>query len=143
VVVLEDIDARDSMRASEDDSESLAQSAEHTAAGALRDPTAPSRVEVGDPQLAADLTSDPANSIDGAIDQITAELAAFCFEQLERSVTSHDALDLNTDTNGLEDEFRVRHYLHYIARRSRQYIQYLQTRSFRRSQITHKLLPRT
>jgi hypothetical protein len=70
-------------------------------------------------QSAADLTPDPdpAASIDDAIDQITAELAAFCFEQLERSVTLHDALDLNTDANALEDEFQVRHYIHYIARR--------------------------
>jgi hypothetical protein len=119
-VALEDLDARDILRASEDlDAETLAQSAEHAAAEA-------SRAEVEDlamarpvAQSAADLTpdSDLAASIDDAIDQITAELAAFCFEQLERSVTLHNALDLNTDVNALEDEFWVRHYMHYIVRR--------------------------
>jgi hypothetical protein len=67
-------------------------------------------------QSAADLAPDPAASIDDAIDQITAQLAAFCFEQLERSVTSCDALDLNADVTALEDEFQVRHYMIYIAR---------------------------
>lgn len=67
-------------------------------------------------QLAADLAPgpDPAASIDDAIDQITAQLAAFCFEQLERSVMSREALDLNTDVTALDNEFQVRHY---IARR--------------------------
>jgi len=89
-------------------------------------------------QLAADLTLDLPALIDNAIDQITAELAAFCFKQLERSVTSHDALDLNTDANTLEDEFWVRNY---IAIRLHQYIQYLLFRSFPISQIICKELP--
>jgi hypothetical protein len=71
-------------------------------------------------QSAADLTL--AALIDNAIDQITAELAAFCFKQLEKNVTSHDVLDLNTDVIALEDELQVRHY---AARRPYQYIQYL------------------
>jgi hypothetical protein len=127
VVALEDLDARDIVRESEDpDAETLARPAEHSAAGALRlgsapDPIAPIRAEAGNlavarpvAQSAVDLTQDQATSIDDAIDQITAELAAFCFEQLERSVTPHhphDVLDLNTDVNALEDEFRVRHYI--------------------------------
>jgi hypothetical protein len=65
-------------------------------------------------QSSADLTPDPAASIDEAIDQITAELAAFCIDQLEKSVTSNTALNLNTDVNAIEDELRVRSY---IARR--------------------------
>ena len=89
-------------------------------------------------QEAVDLTPDPAALIDEAIDQITAELAAFCFEQLERSVTSHDALDLNSDVNTIDNEFRVRIY---IARRPHQYIHYLIFRSFQRSQIIRKELP--
>jgi hypothetical protein len=131
VVHLEDLDARDtaSVQESEDlDAETFARSAEHTAAGALLqsapDPTASNRAEdlpVARPvaQSAADLIPDPAASIDDAIDQITAELAAFCFEQLERSATSHDALDLNTDASVVENELRVRYY---IARRPNQYI---------------------
>ena len=93
-------------------------------------------------ESAADLTPDPdpAASIDNAIDQITADLAAFCFERLQRSVTSHDALDLNTDVSVLEDEFRV---MYYIARRPNQYIQYLLFRSFQRSPIMHKELLQT
>lgn len=46
-----------------------------------------------------------------------AELAAFCFKQLERSVTLHNVLDLNIDANTLEDKFQVRHYMCYIVRR--------------------------
>jgi hypothetical protein len=155
VADLEDIDARDIVRASEDlDAEALAQSAERTATRALLrsapDPPVPSRVESERAesedltaarqvaQSAADLT--PAASIDNAIDQITAELAAFCFEQLERNVTSHDALDLNKDVTALEDELRVRRY---TARRPYQYIQYLRFRSSRRSQITRRALPQT
>jgi hypothetical protein len=61
-------------------------------------------------QPTADLPLDQAALIDDDIDQITAQLAAFCFEQLERSVTSHDGLDLNTDASALEDEFRVSYY---------------------------------
>ena len=91
----------------------------------LRDTSDPSVPDLRD-------TLDPAIPIDDAIDQITAELAAFCFEQLERSVTSHDALDLNTDAITLEDEFRVRNH---IARRPHQYIQCLLYRSSPRSRI--------
>lgn len=106
------------MRASEDLDAEMLDCAEHPAAGALR--SAPSRAEVKDlavaRQSAADLSLDlspgpDTASIDDAIDQITAELAAFCLEQLERSVTSHDALDLNTNENALENELRVRNYI--------------------------------
>ncbi len=58
-------------------------------------------------QPTPDLPMDQAASIDNDIDQITAQLAAFCFKQLERSVTSHDGLDLNTDASILKDEFWV------------------------------------
>jgi hypothetical protein len=71
-------------------------------------------------QSTADLTMDQAASIDNDIDHITAQLAAFCFEQLERSVTTHDALDLNTDASALENEFQV---MYYIAMETNQYIQ--------------------
>jgi hypothetical protein len=77
-------------------------------------------------QSAADLIPDPAALINDAIDQIMAELAVFCFKQLERSATSHDVLDLNTDVSVVENELRVRYY---IARRPNQYIQYLLFRS--------------
>ena len=59
----------------------------------------------------ADLALDRAALIDNDIDHITAELAAFCFEQLERSVTLHDALDLNTDASTLDNEFRVKFHI--------------------------------
>jgi hypothetical protein len=114
--------------------------AEHTAAGALQSaPSAPSQVEdLAEDRLVAqsavaDLAPDQAAPIDDAIDHITAQLAAFCFEQIERSVTSRDALDLNADRTTVENEFQVRHC---IARR--QYIQDLQFRSFPKSQMMHK-----
>ncbi len=59
----------------------------------------------------ADLALDRAALIDNDIDHITTELAAFCFKQLERSVTSHDALDLNTDTSTLDNEFWVKFHI--------------------------------
>jgi len=62
-------------------------------------------------QLTEDLLRDQAASIDNDIDCITAELAALCFEQLERSVTSHDALDSNADASALEDKLQVRYYI--------------------------------
>lgn len=105
------------MRASDNlDIEMLAQSAEHTTAGVVLqstpDPITPNRAEdlaVARPvvQSVADLrvTPDPVASLDDAIDQITAELAAFCFERLEGG----NALDLNTDASVLEDEHRVRY----------------------------------
>ena len=63
-------------------------------------------------QSATDLAPlDPAALIGNAIDQITAQLAAFCFEQLERGVILGDVLDSNTDVAALEDEFQVRHYI--------------------------------
>lgn len=129
------LEAKDTVRASEDLDAEMLDRAEHMAAGALEGAlrSASSRTEVDDlaaarpvAQSTADLTPDPAASIDDAIDQITADLAAFCFEQLKRSVSSRDALDLNSDENALEDEFRVRNYI----ARPHQYIQYLRFRSF-------------
>jgi len=93
-------------------------------------------------QPTLDLPMDQAASIDNDIDQITAQLAAFFFEQLERSVTSHDGLDLNTDASILEDEFWVSYncILLYVAMRANQYtvILYIQCtvspfRSFQQS----------
>lgn len=125
--------------------------AERTAAEALQrsapDQRAPSRAEVPAEDLAevhlvaqstADLASDQVASIDDAVDQITAELAAFCLEQLDRSLTSHDALDLNADASALQDELRVRSRYYWVN----QYIQYLIFRSFQRSQSMHKNLRR-
>ena len=100
----------------------MERSAEHTAAGSAKrsasDPSAPSQakalerpVEDSVEPRPASLAPDQATSIDDDIDKITADLAAFCFEQLERSVTSRDALDLNTDAGALEDEFRVGYYI--------------------------------
>lgn len=97
---VEYLGARDVVRSSED--QALARSAEHIAAEDL----AAARLSVAQPT--ADLAPDPAAPIDSDIDQITAQLAAFCFEQLEKSVTSHNELDLNTDASALDDEFRVR-----------------------------------
>ena len=57
-------------------------------------------------QPAADLAVlHPDASIDYAIDQLTAELAAFYFDQLEKSVTSRDGVDLNADADALKNEF--------------------------------------
>jgi hypothetical protein len=50
-------------------------------------------------------------SIDYAIDQLTAELAAFCFDQLEKSVTLRDGVDLNVNADALENEFQVSVYI--------------------------------
>jgi hypothetical protein len=86
-------------------------------------------------QSSMDLAPDPAASIDEAIDQITAELAAFCIDQLEKSVTLNTVLDLNTDANAIEDELWVRSY---IARRLHQYIHCLVSRSYQQSWIIHK-----
>jgi hypothetical protein len=144
VVALEDLHARDIVRASEDlDAETLDSSrAEHTAARALRSESPSSQVEVEDlatappvAQSSMDLTLDLAASINKAIDQITAELTAFCIDQLEKSVTLNTALDLNTDVNAIEDELRVRSY---IVRRLHQYIHCLVSRSYQRSWIIHK-----
>jgi hypothetical protein len=65
--------------------------------------------DLAEAQATVDLTPDQAASIDDDIDYITAELAAFCFEQLERSVTLHDVLNLNADASILEDELQVRY----------------------------------
>ena len=97
---VEYLGARDVARSSED--QALARLVEHIAAEDL----ATARLSVV--QLTADLTPDLAAPIDSDIDLITAQLAAFCFEQLEKSVTLHDELDLNTDASALDDEFRVR-----------------------------------
>ncbi len=73
-------------------------------------------------QPTADLPPDQAASINNDIDQITAQLAAFCFEQFERNVTSHGELDLNADASALEDEFRVSYYCTVYCNEGNQYI---------------------
>jgi hypothetical protein len=61
---------------------------------------------------AADLTVPrPDASIDNAIDELVAELAAFCLDQLEKSITSSNRVDLNADADALEDEFEVSTYI--------------------------------
>lgn len=58
-------------------------------------------------QLAADITQPQAPpSIDNAIDQLTTDLAAFCFDHLERSLISSE--DEVASTNNLEVELQVR-----------------------------------
>ena len=47
-------------------------------------------------------------SVDNAIDQLTADLAAFCIDQLERSATLCTKDRDIGDTNDLEDELQVR-----------------------------------
>ena len=47
-------------------------------------------------------------SIDNVIDQLTAELAAFCIDQLERSLTLSNEDHEVGDTDDLEDELQVR-----------------------------------
>ena len=103
----------------------LEQSAEHTAAAGSAKRSARLASDLGAPSQAkalkrpvedvaegqAGLAPDQATSIDNDIDKITADLAAFCFEQLERSVTSCDPLDLNTNMGALEGEFRVGYYI--------------------------------
>lgn len=90
--------------------------------------------------LAPDQIAPVSESINDAIDEITAQLAAFCFKQLEKSVTSDDALDLNADITTFTNEFWVRCY---TARRPNQYIQCLLFRSFQVSQIMYKELLQT
>jgi hypothetical protein len=88
--------------------ETLAQSAADILVQSGEDLAAPCTVV----QPAADLAVlRPDASIDYAIDQLTAELAAFCFDQLEKSVTSRDGVDLNADTDALENEFQVSAYI--------------------------------
>jgi hypothetical protein len=50
----------------------------------------------------------PDASIDGAIDELITRLAAFCLDQLEKSVMSSDAMDMNADADALENELQVR-----------------------------------
>ena len=50
----------------------------------------------------------PDASIDNAIDDLITRLAAFCLDQLEKTVTSSDAADLNTDVDMLENKLQVR-----------------------------------
>lgn len=88
MVVLESLDnAREDLDV---DSETLAQSADNMEAAP--DLTT-SRAETGGVAVARPANvippiPDPATPIDDAIDQITAQLTDFCFEQLEKSVTS-------------------------------------------------------
>jgi hypothetical protein len=92
------LDSEDSVVCLEDlDAETLDR-AEHTAAGALQSaPSAPSQAEAENlaedrlvaQSAAADLAPDQAAPIDDAIDHITAQLAAFCFEQLVLRLLSY------------------------------------------------------
>ena len=53
-------------------------------------------------------------SADSAMDQLTADLAAFCFDQLERTLTvSNEAYEVG-GSNEFEDELRVRFKLQRI-----------------------------
>jgi hypothetical protein len=57
---------------------------------------------------AADLAvACPDASIDNAIDELITSLAAFCLDQLEKSVTTSDGVDLNADADALESELQV------------------------------------
>jgi hypothetical protein len=47
-------------------------------------------------------------SIDNAIDDLIMRLAAFCLDQLEKTVTLSDAVDLNADADMLENKLQVR-----------------------------------
>ena len=70
----------------------------------------------------AQLVQDPAlphpdadAAFNDAIDQITEKLAALCLEHLEKNRDSSDgngSADLNIDVKALEDELRVRVFLH-------------------------------
>jgi hypothetical protein len=70
----------------------------------------------------AQLVQDPAfprpdtdAAFNDAIDQITEKLAALCLEHLEKNVDLSDgngSADLNIDAKALEDELRVRVFLH-------------------------------
>ncbi len=63
-------------------------------------------------QPAADLAVPSLDaSINDAIDQLIAELTAFCLDQLKKSVTSSDGVDLNADADVLENEFKVSVYI--------------------------------
>jgi len=53
-------------------------------------------------------TARPDASIDNAIDDLITRLAAFCLDQLEKTVTLSDAVDLNADADVLENELQVR-----------------------------------
>jgi hypothetical protein len=60
-------------------------------------------------ESAADLAAPrPDSSIDNAIDELITRFAAFCLDQLEKSVTPSDGVDLNADTDALENELEVR-----------------------------------
>jgi hypothetical protein len=70
---------------------------------------------------AADLAMPcPDTSIDNAIDELITRLAAFCLDQLEKSVTSSDGVDLNADMDALANELQVRMC---IPRRTKQRVQ--------------------
>ncbi len=93
------------------------------------DPIAYDRVEVSIPDSALlgpvkapmQLAVDPADMIvrsgddlalphsdalsESAIHQLITQLAAFCIDQLEKSVASSNGVDLNKDTDALEDKF--------------------------------------
>jgi hypothetical protein len=60
------------------------------------------------PSAAGLATARPDASIDNAIDDLITRLAAFCLDQLEKTVTLSDAADLNADANMLENELQVR-----------------------------------
>lgn len=54
----------------------------------------------------------PIAANDDAIDQLTEQLAAFCFEQIERNVSSDDLdLNMNALAEAFEDELRVRYHI--------------------------------
>lgn len=60
-------------------------------------------------QSAADLAAPrPSAPIDNAIDELITRFSAFCLDQLEKSVTPSDGVDLNADADALEDELEVR-----------------------------------
>jgi hypothetical protein len=57
----------------------------------------------------ADLaTPRPDSLIDNAIDELITRFAAFCLNQLEKSVTLSDGVDLNADADALENKLEVR-----------------------------------
>jgi hypothetical protein len=57
----------------------------------------------------ADLaTPCPDSSINNAIDELITRFAAFCLDQLEKSVTPSNGVDLNVDMDALENELEVR-----------------------------------
>jgi hypothetical protein len=106
---LEVLEVRGDVRASEaPDPEMLSQSPADLAPDQIAPD--PEMLSQSPADLAPDQIAPVSESINDAIDEITAQLAAFCFEQLEKSVTSDDALDLNADATTFTNEFRVRCY---------------------------------